>query len=81
MQLRPVRKVWTWIFGGWNIKSNLYRRFLNWENFVQNVLTLASDRAVLYEDVAFSILELLIKKYISSFLKKVFIFIENMFKS
>ena len=49
-------------FGGLYIKSNLYERFLNWENFVQIVLTLASDRAVLYGNVAFSILALLIKK-------------------
>ena len=49
-------------FGGWYIKSNLYKRFINWENFVQIVLTLVSDRAVLYGNVAFSILALIIKK-------------------
>ena len=38
------------------------------------VLTLASDRAVLYGNVAFSVLVLSTEKRYSSFLKKVFVF-------
>ena len=44
------------------------------------VLTLASDRTVLNEDVAFSILALSTKKRSSSFLRKVLFFLEICFK-
>ena len=44
------------------------------------VLTLASDRAILYGNVAFSILLLSIKKSYSSFQKKVFVFKKICFK-
>ena len=48
--------------------------------FVLSVLTLASDRTVLNEDVAFSILALSTKKRSSSFLRKVLFFLEICFK-
>ena len=54
--------------GGWYIKSTLF------------VLTLASDRADLYGNVAFLSLVLSIKKRYSSFLKKGFRFSEINFK-
>ena len=44
------------------------------------VLTLASDKTVLYGNVAFSILVLSAKKEYSSFLKKVFVFQKIYFK-
>ena len=44
------------------------------------VLTLASDRAVSYENVTFSILVLSIKIWYSSFFKKVFVFQKIYFK-
>ena len=44
------------------------------------VLTLASDRTVLYGNVAFSILVLSTKKWYSDFLKKVFVFQKICFK-
>ena len=81
----------TWVVDTWN---QLYKMFLNWNKifkkngvvtgetlfFISIALTLVSDRAVLYQNIAFPILGLSTKKQYSNVLKKLFIFQKICFK-
>ena len=69
-----------WIITNLNRVMHWKGRFQSLHLYSVFVLTLASDRTVLNEDVAFSILALSTKKRSSSFLRKVLFFLEICFK-